>query len=76
MKEFVIKELNFPQYKFRGTLIGKIADGNKSAFIRVIDPGYWDIRKGDHSVGLVDAAKLNGLKTMDETSSFVLFLLI
>lgn len=72
MKEFVIKELNFPQYKFRGTLIGKIAD----AFIRVIDPGYWDIRKGDHSVGLCDAAKLNELKTMDEISSFVLFLLI
>jgi hypothetical protein len=76
MSEKTLKQLNFPQYRFRGALIGKIANGKKSAYIRVHDPGYWDVSKGDHRVAMNDAAKLHKLKSTDDIISYVLFLLI
>lgn len=76
MSERIMKRLNFPQYKFRGALIGKIINGKKSACIRVYNPGCWSNRhKGDHQVAMRDAAKLYNMKSYDDIISYTLFLL-
>ena len=76
MTEHILKRLDFPQYKFRGALIGKIINGKKSACIRVYNPGYWSNRhKGDHHVAMRDAAKLYKMKSTEDIISYTLFLL-
>lgn len=75
MSEKILKRLNFPQYKFTGALIGTIVNKEKSAYIRVHNPGYWSVRKGDYQIAMNDAAKLYKLKSTDDIISYVLFLL-